>query len=90
MESQIEETAKSIVEKCMLVYEEEPNSQHSFLYTAFLYNDLRQAITFEEGDHINHQWRRLWLVYDVGRMIMPPKLPHYYKKDPPAHCIYCN
>ena len=61
LESQLEQTAKSIVEKYMLI-DEKPNFQHSFLYTAFLYPDLRRAIRFEEGEQIIRHWH-LWLSY---------------------------
>ena len=37
----------------------------SFLYTAFLYHDLREAVRFEEGSHIIRQWR-MWLPIFLG------------------------
>ncbi len=37
----------------------------SFLYTAFLYQDLRAAIRFEEGSHIIRHWK-LWLPMFLG------------------------
>ena len=37
----------------------------SFVYTAFLYADLRQAIRFENGPHIIRQWK-LWLPRFIG------------------------
>ena len=42
-ECQLEQKAKLIVEKYMLI-DDEPNFQRSFLYRAFLYTDLRRAI----------------------------------------------
>ena len=32
----------------------------SFLYTAFLYQDIRQAVRYEEGSHIIRLWK-MWL-----------------------------
>ena len=45
----------------------DPNySMHrSFLYTTFLYLDLRQAVRYEEGSHVIRQWR-LWLPIFIG------------------------
>ena len=63
-ECQLEQTAKLIVEKYMLI-DDEPNFQCSFLYTAFLYTHLRRAIRFEEGEQIIRHWR-LWLSYFLG------------------------
>lgn len=37
----------------------------SFLYTAFLYHDLRQAVRYEEGSHIIRHWK-LWLPIFLG------------------------
>ena len=37
----------------------------SFLYTVFLYNDLRKAVRFEEGSHIIRMWR-FWLPIFLG------------------------
>ena len=37
----------------------------SFLYTAFLYHDLREAVRYEEGNHIIRQWK-LWLPIFLG------------------------
>lgn len=65
LEAQLQHTAESIVEKYMLVDQEEPNFQRSFLYTAYLYVDLRQAVRFEEGEHIIRHWR-FWLPYFLG------------------------
>ena len=76
LESQLEQKAKSIVEKYMLV--DEPNFQHSFLYTAFLYTDLRRAIRFEESEQIIRHWH-LWLIFlVVASIIMQVKLLHCY------------
>ncbi len=63
-ESQLEQKAKLFVEEYMLM-DDDPNFQHSFLYTAFLYTDLRRAIQREEGEQIIRQWR-LWLSYFLG------------------------
>ena len=37
----------------------------SFLYTAFLYHDLREAVRYEEGSHVIRQWR-MWLPIFLG------------------------
>lgn len=37
----------------------------SFMHAAFLYYDLRQAVRYEEGEHIILHWR-LWLPYFLG------------------------
>ena len=37
----------------------------SFLYTAFLYHDLREAVYNEDGSHIIRQWK-LWLPIFLG------------------------
>lgn len=37
----------------------------SFLHSAFLYYDLRQAIRYEDGEHIIRHWQ-LWLPYFLG------------------------
>ena len=37
----------------------------SFMHAAFLYYDLRQAIRFEEGEHIIRHWK-YWLPYFLG------------------------
>ena len=34
----------------------------SFMHAAFLYYDLRQAIRYEDGEHIIRHWK-LWLPY---------------------------
>lgn len=36
-----------------------------FLFTAFLYHDLREAVRHEEGSHIIRQWK-LWLPIFMG------------------------
>ena len=40
-------------------------THRSFLYTAFLYHDLRKAVRFEEGRHIIRQCK-LWLPIFLG------------------------
>ena len=37
----------------------------SFVYTAFLYHDLREAVRYEEGSHVIRQWR-MWLPIFLG------------------------
>ena len=48
----------------------------SFVATAFLYLNLRQAIRFENGAHIIHLWK-MWLLrfWVLGRKAIPPKQP---------------
>ena len=60
----LEDTSKAIVEKVLLPLET-PTYQQSFMYTSFLYLDLRQSIRFEEGKNIIRMWR-LWLPYFLG------------------------
>ena len=56
----LETTTNSIVSQTLF-----PNTftdplyglHHSFLHTAFLYADLRQAIRFEEGERIIRHWK---------------------------------
>ena len=44
----------------------EPSTLHrSFLYTAFLYIDLREAIRFEGGSHVIRMWK-FWLPIFLG------------------------
>ena len=60
----LEDTSKNIIEQALLPLEN-PTYQQSFMYTSFLYLDLRQSIRFEEGEHIIRMWR-LWLPYFLG------------------------
>lgn len=41
------------------------NLHRAFLHMGFLYSDLRQAIRYEDGDHIIRQWK-LWLPRFLG------------------------
>ena len=59
----LEDSSKAIIEKALLPLEI-PTYQQSFVYTSFLYLDLRQSIRFEEGENIR-MWR-LWLPYFLG------------------------
>ena len=46
----------------------------SFLYTALLYHDLREAVRYEEGSHVIRQWR-MWLpIFQHSTIIMLQKL----------------
>lgn len=59
----LEETAQMIVREAIHPIESPDPAymQHrSFLHTAFLYIDLRQAIRWEDGPHIIRHWK-LWL-----------------------------
>ena len=56
-------TAESILHGSIMPTESKDPSfsmHRSFLYTTFLYLDLRQAIRYEEGSHVIRHWR-LWL-----------------------------
>lgn len=58
------DTSKAIIEKALLPLET-PTYQQSFMYTSFLYLDLRQSIRVEDGEHIIRMWR-LWLPHFLG------------------------
>jgi len=66
----LEKTATSIVDATLtppLCSSKDPvyALHRSFVATAFLYSDLRQAIRFENGPHIIRLWK-MWLVRFLG------------------------
>lgn len=61
-------TAEKLVEDTLMaVSSEDPvyTMHRSFLHTAFLYVDLRDAIRYENGPHIVRMWK-LWLPRFIG------------------------
>ncbi len=67
--SWLQRTAERLL-KCSIMptESEDPVYFHhrSFLYTGFLYQDLRAAIRFEEGCHIIRHWK-MWLPMFLGK-----------------------
>ena len=64
----LEGTAESITEKTIMPAESlDPiyAFHQSFLYAAFLYSDLHQAVRFKDGEHVVRHWK-LWLQYFLG------------------------
>ena len=64
----LQQAASEVIE-CTLILREPTDYLHSFshafMHVAFLYYDLRQAIRFEEGEHIIRHWK-YWLPYFLG------------------------
>ena len=65
----LEQKAQEIVD-ATLVLNETPEDKIvqfslSFMHSAFLYRDLREAIRYEEGENIIRHWK-LWLPYFLG------------------------
>ena len=61
-------TAKSILQRNIMPVESmgpQYSMHRSFLYTAFLYHDLREEVHYEEGSHIIRHWR-MWLPIFLG------------------------
>ena len=61
-------TAEHILEKTIMPVESSDHvyaMHRSFMYTAFLYNDLREAVRFEEGSQVIRLWR-FWLPIFLG------------------------
>ena len=64
----LQQTAADLVQKTVVLSESTDKIfqfSRSFMHAAFLYYDLRQAIRFEEGEHIIRHWK-LWLPYFLG------------------------
>lgn len=57
-------TAEHLVNETIMISTEN-TMQRSFLHTAFLYLDLRNAIRFEDGPHIVRHYK-LWLPKFIG------------------------
>ena len=64
----LREKAQAIVNAALILKETSDKIlqfSKSFLHSAFLYHDLRQAIRFEDGEHIIRHWK-MWLPYFLG------------------------
>ena len=64
----LQQTATNLVNKTVVLTETTDKVlqfSRSFMHAAFLYYDLRQAIRFEDGEHIIRHWK-LWLPYFLG------------------------
>lgn len=64
----LQDKAKAIVDASLVLSETTDKVLQfstSFMHAAFLYYDLRQAIRFEDGEHIIRHWK-LWLPYFLG------------------------
>lgn len=64
----LQDEARMLVEKCLQPSESSDPTYHfhrSFLHTAFLYVDLRHAITWQDGPHVFRYWK-LWLSRFLG------------------------
>ena len=61
-------TAEKILQRSIMPAESmdpQYSIHRSFLYTAFLYHDLREAVRYEEGVHVIRLWR-MWLPIFMG------------------------
>ncbi len=64
----LKDTAQAIVDSVLVLNETTDMVQQfsmSFMHSAFLYHDLRQAIRYEDCEHIILHWK-LWLPYFLG------------------------
>lgn len=64
----LQENANKIVDKTLVLIETTDKVlefSRSFMHAAFLYYDLREAIRYEDGEHIIRHWK-LWRPYFLG------------------------
>ena len=88
----LEDTAKFIVQSTIMPKSSQDKlyaCHRSFLHTAFLYIDLRNAIRFEDGPHIIRRWLIYFLACDKSNCASEAaNLICKLKADLPKHLAY--